>query len=785
MKIPDLLLAKNLQHGNEPSIYGATTLFDHTKQVVEAAREILNFFKEKRILLEIQDKWDFFEKMVLVGAVFHDLGKATNIFQGMLLKDKSMLKKTHPIRHEILSGILLTNLNTSLYAWLKKGSNQYGQNFIWLVSWVAGGHHLKLHHDQPPIRCETDKLVRIQGTPNEFIFYGSHPDIKKIINMAKVILGFEDELSNLQDIMIPLDEEDDLRAEDLQTIVDNYVENSEEESKKLTKEEDICLSLAKTLLVSADVAGSALSRESQDPEKWIRKALSQVLHPEEVLKLINDKLKGGTLRSFQKDVMESKNPITLVIAGCGNGKTLAAYGWASQMATGKKLFFCYPTTGTASAGFEDYLLAQSSLERTLMHGRSLVDLERILATSEDDTFEENQRLESLKAWSQQIIACTVDTVLGIFQNQRRALFSFPALANGVFVFDEIHNYDAKLFGSLLNFLDTFRSIKALLMSASIPQSRLRALREKLGDRLSDPLMGDPILEETDRYKLYWKSDTNECWPYVKQAIKNNQKVLWVCNTVPDARSVYDEALTKNLGILPIIYHSRFRYKDRIERQEAVIGQLRKKHEPAFVIATQVCEMSLDISAHLMITALAPFPSLIQRLGRLNRYIQRTNTTRNSSLCDCLVYDFSCRENMPYSKQDLEISKKALQSLWGKPCSQRVLAEILSSLQQNEDIKNSSAWLDGRWQSYQRPLREGGASLTVLLEQDIPKIKDELKTRRIKPNSQNVISWTIPMLYTFNMVFQERFGGYPIAMESEIEYDEVKGAKWRKKSWEIF
>src|SRR5208337_661518 len=112
----------------------------------------------------------------------------------------------------------------------------------------------------------------------------------------------------------------------------------------------------------------------------------------------------------------------------GNKKTTAAYMWAKTWAKGKKLFFCYPTTGTASAGFEDYLLAQDQLTRELIHGRAWVDLRAMRGSPDDELSETANRIESLSAWGCQVLACTVDTVLGLIQNQSRPLFSFPAVA---------------------------------------------------------------------------------------------------------------------------------------------------------------------------------------------------------------------------------------------------------------------------------------------------------------------------------------------------------------------
>src|SRR5262249_23570637 len=156
--------------------------------------------------------------------------------------------------------------------------------------------------------------------------------------------------------------------------------------------------------------------------EWIRSALAKRIDPIELGPVIAEGLDKKPARDFQTRVGESVSPATVVIAGCGNGKTTAAYMWAKKHAANRKLFFTYPTTGTASAGFEDYLFDQKNLASDLIHGRAGVDLQAMRGTGEPES-DDAVRIDSLRAWDRQAIVCTVDTVLGLLQNQRRPLYS--------------------------------------------------------------------------------------------------------------------------------------------------------------------------------------------------------------------------------------------------------------------------------------------------------------------------------------------------------------------------
>jgi len=770
------LLAKTTDDPKNPK--HEETLLGHTDAVIRSTQTILKFFQQSDIPKSVDFNWERFERLTRFGAVFHDLGKATNVFQGILLKEPDFFKKYQPVRHEILSALIIAKIDSPIK---KLVNSLLSEQDVWLLSWIVGGHHLKLCNKTAKDTKETDKLVRVCNIPKDFIFWGSHPDIKKLFSLLMDLTLQKYSIPDCKDIPIPIEESDDLDSENLESIVLDYLMECENRKVNILQDDKELISFAKATLISADVAGSALTKEGEIPSVWIEKQLNVILSENALEKIIQDNLKGDTLRLFQINVASSTKNVTITIAGCGNGKTIAAYEWAKNHAKGKKLYFCYPTTGTASAGFEDYLLAQSDMERALIHSRSQVDMERMLS-SDDDYLEENQRLSSLQTWGQQVVACTVDTVLGLIQNHRKALFSFPALLKSAFVFDEIHSYDEKLFGALLCFLKVFSSIPVLLMSATIPETRLKALKEILGDRMGEPIKGEATLENMERYILTWVEDQKDCWDNVKNTLKNtkNNKVLWVCNTVNDAIQVYEDSELYDLGVKPLLYHSRFRYKDRVDRQKEVINAFKKTDAPAFIIATQVCEMSLNISADLMISALAPFSAMIQRLGRLNRNAHKDECP---ALCRCLIYDFNGK---PYDNNELKNSKKALENLFNKPCNQEMLANALLEIYTKEDFGKFSAWIDGVWESDQRPLRSGGSSvITVILEKDVDEIKKELSRKKQKPNFQTLASWSLPMLYKPEILFSKRYGGLPVVSDVFIKYDLEKGARWSNEKWIMY
>ena len=86
--------------------------------------------------------------------------------------------------------------------------------------------------------------------------------------------------------------------------------------------------------------------------------------------------------------------------------------------------------------------------------------------------------------------------------------------------------------------------------------------------------------------------------------------LVILNRVGRAQEAYRQLLKLKVPAEQIaLIHSRFRRGDRKEHEQLLFGKGRR-----IVVATQAIEAGVDVSARVLITELAPWPSLVQRFG---------------------------------------------------------------------------------------------------------------------------------------------------------------------------
>jgi CRISPR-associated endonuclease/helicase Cas3 len=733
-----------------------------------------------------------FERTVELAAYLHDWGKANQHFQEMvyrnsnsdILPSSERLRvqkawRSHGqrqmIRHEVLSGILALQV-PEFREWL----SQMPDADLIVAVWASMGHHLKL---------DANKIDDFpNGTGSTITVFTSHEDFELVTKkMGVKYLGLPE--------CVPIVPTREWARDELETAITKLTDEFGNLSKRDESEQRF-IAAVKATVIAADLAGSALSEQGENIKDWIPKMLELVLDPDDLHNILQEKLGSKKLRCFQEDIANTEHRITLVKAGCGTGKTIAAYAWAQKWATknpnqpARKLFFCYPTTGTATQGFIDYANG-SKTESALMHSRSELDRELLFSGEQDDSESIDARLSALQAWTKKIVVCTVDTVLGLMQNNRRPLYAFPALVQAAFVFDEVHAYDDRLFGALLKFLKTFRGAPILLMSASFSEEQKEAIRKVIEKDLNEGINildeGYKPLEEIKRYKFDHHPEINSkienlqpIFEAVVQTLERGEKVLWVTNSVQSCIDIYRKAkeyIAKldNPNIKHLIYHSRFRYKDRVKKHEQVIKAF-ADNEPCLAVSTQVCEMSLDLSADLLVSAMAPAAALIQRLGRLNRKADEyaPEQFRVKHIRTAIFYAWN---GMPYTNEEMRTGTRLIEALKNfEAISQEDLANIAKEIAlpiPQEEI--SSAWLEFDWETYPVPLREGGGTITVILNNDMAAIKEASEVNK-RSFIQEAQAWSIPIRLMKGWETWKRCKFYLRAPNDAIQYSEEVGAE---------
>jgi CRISPR-associated endonuclease/helicase Cas3 len=96
--------------------------------------------------------------------------------------------------------------------------------------------------------------------------------------------------------------------------------------------------------------------------------------------------------------------------------------------------------------------------------------------------------------------------------------------------------------------------------------------------------------------------------------------LVVCNTVERACVTFEAVRSMECSQPIELVHSRFRAAERIHwRQRFLSRDACARGANRIIIATQVVEAGVDLSAGCLVTDLAPWSSLVQRFGRCARY----------------------------------------------------------------------------------------------------------------------------------------------------------------------
>lgn len=693
--VPETLLAKSPRGGRTLSLH------QHLLDTEQAAA----------LIFRLNGRWGrnwcrFFglrdhaaqEKFLLnvrVAALFHDVGKANEDFYRAVTQTAFMQQS---LRHEHLSALLL-HLPT-VRAWLAHNTLLD----LEVITAAVLSHHLKAASDGAWQWCQSRRSRILH-------LFLQHQEVLAILARIQMVANLPPPPALPTVPWTDTSPWSEAWKQGMRTaqLFARQVRPEKEPARRAL------LLAVKVGVIVADAASSGLVREGHSIEAWIE----DVVHGTPISSQnINDAIiapriqhitetKPFAFHPFQTHIA-TQGARVLLLAACAAGKTLAAWKWAEAQAREHdigKVIFLYPTRGTATEGFRGYVGWAPETEGALVHGTARYELEAMLTNPSEATAgktptltEAQERLFALGFWSRRYFSATVDQFLSFMEHSYTSLCLLPVLADSAVIVDEVHSFDPRMFKNLVAFLQAF-DVPVLCMTATLPPARRQALADAgltVYPNLEEPgvLASLEAQEKHPRYTHQTLGGMEEALQQAISAYCQGERVLWVVNTVQRCQGTamrlereLAQVLQRQINVLS--YHSRFRLCDRQRIHGATVAAFQQDGDAVLAVTTQVCEMSLDLDADVLITEVAPVPSLVQRFGRANRHLAKGRDFR------ARLYTYQPDSARPYTRDDIQVATAFLTALGSGDVSQRRMAELLEIHAVREPQADGSArFLDG-------------------------------------------------------------------------------------------
>ncbi|MBA2714568.1 MAG: CRISPR-associated helicase Cas3' [Rubrobacteraceae bacterium] len=641
------------------------TLVEHTYRVVEKVAE------QYRLRPDLGERLDGerFWHRAFWSAFLHDFGKAASGFQKQLLPEA---KKPWGKRHEVLS--------LAFVGWVFPEDHE---DWLWIVSTIVSHHRdmADIRKGYPPtIKPEYGVIPEmLDEIPDEVVLA-----LREWMTTApeKWIssLGLQEANIELPDLPGPESPLEFRRKGYVRTrtALDSYFRLERQLEVQGAEDRRTLIALAhRGVMVTADHAGSAHAEQfPQNP----------VPDPHELLKRFD------LPRAYphQEMCMEGKGSV-MFAAPTGSGKTEAALLWAARQGMdggASRLYYILPFQASMNA-MQGRLSERFPESVGLQHGRSRFALyRRFLEQEEHSPATALKKARSAIQLSRlhyfPIRVLSPYQMLAAMYRLRGYESALADTFDGLFVFDEIHAYEAKRLALILRmaeYLGKNYNGRFCIMSATFPDILKGWLHEAIPGLRELPVPRE-VFDDFRRHRIVLLDGELESDAGLRkiEEAAGRGSVLVCCNTVRRAQSVYERLKGSGSELLLGLLHGRFNIRDRVGKEQRLLAQMGTKIESkakrTVLVATQVVEVSLDIDFDTIFTEPAPLDALLQRFGRVNRGMRY-------DLSDVHVFREPREKPRPYDELLVQRTLDILERENGKPIDEKRVSSLLNEIYAGE------------------------------------------------------------------------------------------------------
>src|SRR5574344_693154 len=655
------------------------------------------------------------ESIAYKGAILHDIGKVSPIFQ-QTLKEGYVRQQGTFFRHEIASLFFLSLL-----------SEEEQDPVIDMI--VA--HHKSMCQDVLGLG-----FLDLDESENSFKVHSARFDEWK--NIALEILS----VLGLEPHIISIDE-----ARRNYDYAVNYCSQ-----KKLN------YSRWKGLLMSADHLASALNIEDND--------------------ILNNICIKPDLTFYNRDIQlyplsqidaKDNRRYTMVTAPTGAGKT----DFLLRRCDGR-VFYILPFQASINAMYDRIKsdLSNTNAQISLLHAASKL---KVKDGKVEESIMQHQIGSSVKILTPHQVASVVYGIKG-FEAMANDIAGCDVILDEIHTYSDVIQAIVLNLIEVLKSLRCRIHIGTATMPTVLYNKILSLLG---GDKFVYQVkLPDNILQTFDRHIIHKVESFDDCYCLINRYLSEKSKILIVCNQVKRAQLLYESLTVHYPEISKMLIHSRFTRSRRQELESKLKYNYNEMTQPCIVVSTQVVEVSLDISFDVMITECAPIDALTQRFGRINRKRTR-DTIGHYKPIYVIAPSEDDKEALPYRLDVLKVTFSVLPDCGDimEECHvQEMIDKVYPKIDfQNIDF-TGVVFLEGKWVLKALCHHPKSALLETLDINSAVCITEEDKDRYLCANGLERIEMEIPVSYhsiAHRNLDQLNKGSHPFVIPN-IGYDEEKG-----------